>query len=91
MQFSRPQSTTPMSAGLQIEPHSENEAYSLICQCLSWLRPILDLPVHQPIFKVSGGYFKVTVAFAYFEAYTLLLLHKQLGLSLSPYHLIIFN
>lgn len=42
-------------------------------------------------FKVSGGYFKVTVAFAYFEEYTLLLLDEQFGPSLSHFHLIIFN
>ena len=34
-------------------------------------------------FKVSGGYFKVTVAFAYFEEDTLLLLDEQFGLKMS--------
>ena len=49
------------------------------------------LPGIADDFKVSRGYFKVTVAFAYFEEYTLLLLDEQFGPSLSHFHLFVFN
>lgn len=72
MQFSCFLSTTPLSTRLQIE--SSQWKWSLF---FDMLMPALTgshfrLASAADNFKVSRGYFKVTVTFAYFEEYTLL-------------------